>query len=101
MPGYTKDEINFHGFLNATRQLHNATLDQVCEGLCSRSMMLRIESGDRLPEKQMRDRILSRMGVIIEGYEDYLSIDEYEQWELRQKLLGSIEKKNLRKQNNT
>ena len=55
--------------------------------------MLRIESGDRLPEKQMRDRILSRMGVIIEGYEDYLSIDEYEQWELRQKLLGSIERK--------
>ena len=93
MPGHTKDEINFHRFLNATRQLHNVTLDQVCEGLCSRSMMLRIESGDRLPEKQMRDRILSRMGVIIEGYEDYLSIDEYEQWELRQKLLGSIERK--------
>ena len=93
MPGHTKDEINFHRFLNATRQLHNVTLDQVCEGLCSRSMMLRIESGDRLPEKQMRDRSLSRMGVIIEGYEDYLSIDEYEQWELRQKLLGSIERK--------
>ena len=93
MPGHTKDEINFHRFLNATRQLHNVILDQVCEGLCSRSMMLRIESGDRLPEKQMRDRILSRMGVIIEGYEDYLSIDEYEQWELRQKLLGSIERK--------
>ena len=93
MPGHTKDEINFHRFLNATRQLHNVNLDQVCEGLCSRSMMLRIESGDRLPEKQMRDRILSRMGVIIEGYEDYLSIDEYEQWELRQKLLGSIERK--------
>ena len=95
MPGHTKDEINFHRFLNATRQLHNVTLDQVCEGLCSRSMMLRIESGDRLPEKQMRDRILSRMGVIIEGYEDYLSIDEYEQWELRQKLLGSIERKEV------
>ena len=93
MQRYTKDEINCHRFLNATRQLHNVTLDQVCEGLCSRSMMLRIESGDRLPEKQMRDRILSRMGVIIEGYEDYLSIDEYEQWELRQKLLGSIERK--------
>ena len=93
MQRYTKDEINFHVFLNATRQLHNVTLDQVCEGLYSRSMMLRIESGDRLPEKQMRDRILSRMGVIIEGYEDYLSIDEYEQWELRQKLLGSIERK--------
>ena len=93
MPGHTKDEINFHRFLNATRQLHNVTLDQVCEGLYSRSMMLRVESGDRLPEKQMRDRILSRMGVIIEGYEDYLSIDEYEQWELRQKLLGSIERK--------
>lgn len=96
MQNYTKDEINFHSFLNAMRKIHNVTLEQLCEGLCSVSMMQRIESGERLPEKQMRDRILSRMGVPLEGYEDYLSAEEYEQWHLRQKILGCIEKKKVR-----
>lgn len=95
MPKYVKDEISFHNFLEAMRQLQEVTLEQVCEGLCSVSMMKRIENGERLPEKQMRDRIVARMGVQIEGYEDYLSTEEYEQWELRQKLLRSIENKQI------
>lgn len=32
MPRYVKDEINFHKFLNGMRQLHEATLEQLCEG---------------------------------------------------------------------
>ena len=97
MSRYTKDEINFHGFLNAMRKLHNVTLEQVCEGLCSVSMMKRIESGERLPEKLMRDRMMARMGVSLDGYEDYLPPDEYEQWCLRQNIIRSIEKKELEK----
>lgn len=95
MPRYVKDEINFHKFLDAVRQLQDVTLEQVCDGLCSVSMMKRIECGDRLPEKQMRDRIMSRMGVSIDGYEDYLSTEEHEQWKLRQMLLRSIENKQV------
>lgn len=95
MSKYVKDEINFHNFFQLMRQLHDVTLEQACEGLCSVSMMKRIETGERLPDKQMRDRILSRMGVPLEGYEDYLSTEEYEQWFLRQKLHESIEKKNI------
>lgn len=95
MPRYVKDEINFHKFLDAVRQLQDVTLEQVCDGLCSASMMKRIECGDRLPEKQMRDRLMARMGVSIEGYEDYLSTEEHEQWTLRQKLLKSIENKQV------
>lgn len=97
MPRYVKDEINFHGFLNAMRKLHNVTLEQVCEGLCSVSMMKRIEVGERMPEKLMRDRMMARMGVLLEGYEDYLPPDEYEQWCLRQNIIRSIEKKELEK----
>lgn len=77
------------------RQLQEVTLEQVCEGLCSVSMMKRIENGERLPEKQMRDRIMARMGVQIEEYEDYLSTEEYEQWSLRQKILQSLENKKI------
>lgn len=38
MPGYMKDEINFHGFMTMMRQMHNVTLEQVCDGLCTVSM---------------------------------------------------------------
>lgn len=95
MPRYVKDEINFHKFLDAMRQLQDVTLEQVCEGLCTAGMMKRIECGDRLPEKQIRDRIMARMGVSIDGYEEYLSTEEHEQWKLRQKLLKSIENKQV------
>ena len=95
MPRYVKDEINFHKFLDTMRQLKDVTLEQVCDGLCTSSMMKRIECGDRLPEKQMRDRIMARMGVPIDGYEDYLSTEEHEQWKLRQELLRSIENKQI------
>lgn len=88
-----KDEINFHGLLKIMRQFHKVTLKQVCSGLCSVSMMKRVESGERLPEKQVRDRMMARMGVSIERYEDYLSKEEYEQWHLRQQLFCAIEEK--------
>ena len=74
MPRYVKDEINFHKFLDAMRQLKDVTLEQVCDGLCTSGMMKRIECGDRLPEKQMRDRIMARMGVPLDGYEDFIII---------------------------
>ncbi len=98
MPRHKKDEtdeMNFHRMLNTTRQFREVTLEQVCAGLCSVSMMKRIECGERIPQKQMRDRILARMGVPLDGYEEYLSVEEFEQWELRQKLLKSIENKKV------
>ncbi len=100
MEGYTKDEINFHGFLTAMRQLQGVTLEQVCEGLCSVSMMKRIESGERLPDKLMRDRLMLRMGVALEGYEDYLSTEEYEEWQIRQGLIKAIKEKELKRARN-
>lgn len=88
-----KDEINFHGVLCAMRQLHNITLTDLAEGLCSESEMQRIESGERYPEKLMRDRLMARMGVSGESYEDYLQPDEHERWQLRQNILDSIMEK--------
>ncbi len=67
------------------------TLEQLGWGLCSISMMNRIEEGRRLPEKMMRDRLLERLGVATDGYEDYLQPDEYACWKARQDLLRAIE----------
>ena len=80
---YTKDDINFHGFLAATRKLQNKTMPELGRGLYSKAMMKRIEDGERLPRKLERDRIVARLGVTGDRYEDYLCLDEYELWVAR------------------
>ena len=73
-----RDEMNFSGFLNLMRKKHKITMEEVCEGICSKSMMNRVETGERLPDKLTRDRLLQRMGVAQETYQDYLMGEEYE-----------------------
>lgn len=90
-----RDEINYHGFLYALRTMQNATLWDVATGICTDSEINRVELGERQPEKLMRDRISSRLGVSGEEYEDYLHTEEYRQWLLRQDILKALDSKNL------
>lgn len=87
-----RDQINYHGFLKALRRMQKATINQVAEGICSYSEISRVEIGDRLPEKLMRDRITSRLGISGEEYEEYLRPEEYRQWECRMRILDCINK---------
>lgn len=97
MEKHTKDEINFRGFLTAYRTMQGVEMQALTKGLYSKSMMSRVESGERLPKKLERDRLVARLGVSGEGYEDYLSMDEHDEWMLRQQILESIEEKNIEK----
>lgn len=90
---YTKDDINFHGFLSATREMQGKTLKQVGRGLYTESMIARIEEGSRLPKKLERDRIVARLGVSGDRYEDYLPIEDYEWWVQRQNIVKAVEAK--------
>lgn len=90
----TRDEIRFHKFLNMIRKERKVPLRIVCYGLCSDTMMNYIESGDRLPDYRMRNRIMARLGVPSEEYEDFVQYDEYERWQKCQELISAVEKKN-------
>lgn len=90
-----RDQINYHGFLKASRRMQKATINQVAEGICSYSEVSRVEIGDRLPEKLMRDRITSRLGISGEEYEEYLRPEEYRQWECRMRILDGINNGNI------
>ena len=90
-----RDQINYHGFLKALREMQGANKKQVAEGICSDSEIYRLEIGDRLPEKLMRDRITARLGVSGEEYEEYLRHEEYRQWEIRMHILDHINKGNI------
>lgn len=95
MEKHTKDEINFGGFLATYRMMQGVQMVDLTRGLYSKSMMSRVESGERLPKKLERDRLVARLGVSGEDYEDYLSREEYADWVMRQEILASIDKKDV------
>lgn len=93
MAPYLADDINFHGFLAARRQMQGKPLTQVGKGLYSKPMLARIESGERLPGKLERDRMVERLGVSVDRYEDYLPLNDYELWTQRQEIVKAVEAK--------
>ena len=73
-----KDEINFHGLLRKTRIYRNITLEKLSYGLCSVSTLHYYETGERVPDYQIRNRLMSRLGISSEDFEDYVYDEEYE-----------------------
>ena len=69
---HEKDLIHFHTLMESVRKYRNITIEELCHGLCSVSQMHYIQRGDRLPDYLMRNRIMGRLGISSEGYEDYV-----------------------------
>ena len=73
----TKDDIGFHNLLFSVRKNKGVPLERLGYGLYSSSMIHYIESGERLPDYLMRNRIMDRLGINNDDYEDFLNADEY------------------------
>lgn len=86
-----REEVNYHEFMTGLRNMHGYTLDKVRMGVCSESALDRFEKGNRVAEKLMRDRLVARLGVSCERYEDYLLPKEYMQWKQRMQIVQAIE----------
>lgn len=90
-----RDQINYHGFLRALREMNQVSQEAVGKGICTVSGMNRFENGNRIAEKLMRDRLTARLGISGEKYEDYLQPKEYVRWEHRLRIVKAIEKKDF------
>lgn len=90
MNKYESGENDFHKFLKGTRKNNGAPMWQIAMGICSVSAISRMESGERVQEKLMRDRVLGRLGVSQEHFEEYLRVEEYAQWKQRMLVLDCI-----------
>lgn len=90
-----RDEINYHKFLKSVRKMQGVSLEKTAFGVCTKSGMSRIEAGNRLPSKLVRDRLTARLGISGEEYEEYLLPNEFEQWELRMEIIRCINKNKL------
>ncbi|CBK73360.1 hypothetical protein CIY_04130 [Butyrivibrio fibrisolvens 16/4] len=88
---YEKDLIGYHILLESVIRDRGVLPEQVGRGLCSSTQMHYILNGERLPDYLMRNRIMARLGISSEGYEDYVQYDEYERWIQKQKLICLIE----------
>lgn len=66
-------------------------MEQLCKGICSVPMMKRIEDGDRLPSKLMRDTFIERLGHTNDNFEEYLDCEEYDRWENRMGVLKLLD----------
>ena len=86
-----KDYINFHVFLNMIREDRDISLEKLRYGLCTKTMMHKIDIGEVLPEYQLRNRFIARMGISSERYEDYIQYDEYQRWKLSQDVIRAVE----------
>ncbi|MBQ3559456.1 MAG: helix-turn-helix transcriptional regulator [Agathobacter sp.] len=91
-----RDQINYHGFLRALREMNHVSQECVSKGVCTVSGMNRFENGNRVAEKLMRDRLTARLGISGETYEEYLQPKEYVLWEHRLRIVNAIEKRNLK-----
>lgn len=86
------DLWDFPTLIRKAREIQGITLEALCRDVCSFSMMGKIERGERLAGKELRDRILARLGVCSDGYENFLFYKDYLVWKRRQRIVNAIEK---------
>ena len=84
------DSYEFGKYLTELRRKYNVSMNVVCDGICDQSVMSRIENGESEVSKLVQDRLLGRLGVAPENFENMVFSDEYERWKVRQKIVNLI-----------
>ena len=88
-------EKRFATLLSETRKQQGVTLEQLSEGLCTESLLAKIEKAERLPARTLQKRLLERLGFELAGFENFLQAEEYEDWKEKEKILYYIESDDL------
>lgn len=90
------DEINQVGkLISYERNRAEMTVDELCRGLCSRTFLMRVESGERACEKILADALLQRAGVSPDKFVYMINPEEQDWLVLREKLTEAVEEGNL------
>ena len=81
---------DFAKLLKNIRTEENVSLDQLAMGFMSASQLTKIENGERPINKNIRDRLLERLGIAKELYENLLDLCDFEEWDYKKKILSAI-----------
>ena len=88
------DSYEFGKYLTELRRKYNVSMNVVCDGICDQSVMSRIENGEREVSKLVQDRLLGRLGVAPENFENMVFSYVYELRKVGRKLV--IENMNVK-----
>ena len=86
------------GFCKITKEYtdrRKGIIRQLAMGLMSASQLVKIENGERPINKNIRDRLLERLGVAKELYENLLDLCDFEEWDYKKKILSAIQNKKI------
>lgn len=86
---------DFAKLLKNIRTEENVSLDQLAMGFMSASQLAKIENGERPINKNIRDRLLERLGIAKELYENLLDLYDFEEWDYKKKILSAIQDKKI------
>lgn len=92
-----QSEQDFSVFLRRVRLESGVPGDVLVEGLINVSLLSRIENGERPLYKTMRNRLLGRLGVTPDMYENLLNNEDYITWKWHHHILYAIEQKDFQK----
>ena len=86
-----KEEIGrLIGYLRKKRDISK---EKLCKGLCSISILSRVEAGTRFPDSFIVERILERLGKSVNKVEILYDEQSYEIYYLREQIEQLLEKK--------
>ncbi|MCI7169628.1 helix-turn-helix domain-containing protein [bacterium] len=88
-------EQDFAKLLKNIRTEENVSLNQLAMGFMSASQLAKIENGERPINKNIRDRLLERLGIAKELYENLLDLCDFEEWDYKKKILSAIQDKKI------
>lgn len=86
---------DFSKLFKNIRTEENVSLDQLAMGFMSASQLAKIENGERPINKNIRDRLLERLGIAKELYENLLDLCDFEEWDYKKKILSAIQDKKI------
>lgn len=84
-------ERNDGSYIKANREYLGLTSGQLIEGLCAKSMISHIESGNRGAGWLLQESLLQRGRVADEAYENYLDNEDYAEWRMQGEILDYLD----------
>lgn len=79
--------------LSYYRGKYKLTLNQVCDGICSVSTLMRLEEGIRCVDSLTSNLLLERIGKKVCQFEQLLNDQDYDLWCTRESILENMQKK--------
>ena len=87
---YDKEVISIGKLINIVRKQQGITLEKLCTGICSKSMLSKIENNSLSPTIYVAEALLGRLGIPEDYFTFYGNNEESEYQKLKKNVLASV-----------